>query len=613
MIIGTAGHIDHGKTALVRALTGVDTDRLPEEKRRGITIELGFAPLQLDDELIAGVVDVPGHESFVKTMVAGATGIDVALIVVAANEGIMPQTREHIAILDLLGIEHAIVAITKADLADAARVRAVGDEAAALLASTTLSVSNVIATSVATGAGITELRDALRSRASVVRARREDDLVRLPIDRIFTKPGAGTVVTGTLWSGTISVGDDVTIAPGHARGRVRALQTHGRDVNRVHPGTRVAIAIAGVPAGDVHRGDLVVTGDGWRPVTMLRADVRLLAGAEAPGPRTRVRVHLAASDVGGRIVADAISVRAHAAAPVRVMLDEPLVARGGDRFVLRRGAPMGTIGGGVVTDAAPEERRARAFASAAMSVADRLLAIADAAGSRGTLEVSLPLRLGVTPREATELTESAGLVRVGTRLISRKTFDALAGRVLAHVADYHRAHPAEAGAPIAGTRSACAPDQEVADAVLGRLKAAKAIVIDGPRVRAASWKPVRDSAADARCADVLRRLEVAGAAPPSVSELERLVGFPPISQIRALEKEGKVVALAVDRFAAAAAAQHLLDRVMRQIDRNRLYRPSELRAVFGVSRQYLIPWLEYFDRRGWTRRDGDGRRDVAAG
>ncbi|MGZ8491751.1 MAG: selenocysteine-specific translation elongation factor, partial [Gemmatirosa sp.] len=303
MIVGTAGHIDHGKTALVRALTGVDTDRLPEEKRRGITIDLGFAPLALDGVGTAGVVDVPGHEAFVRTMLAGATGIDVALVVVAADEGVMPQTREHLAILDLLGVRSAVVALTKADLVDDEWLALVTEDVRAALPAP-LADAPIIPTSIVAPRGIVELQAALVDAVRALPGRRDDDLFRLPIDRAFSVRGTGTVVTGTVWSGALARDAQVRLLPSGRSVRVRLLQSHGREVDRVGPGARAAVALVGVEVGEVGRGTLLVTDDAWAAAGVWRADVALLGDAPQPlGPRTAVRLHLGTSEVGARVVA----------------------------------------------------------------------------------------------------------------------------------------------------------------------------------------------------------------------------------------------------------------------------------------------------------------------
>jgi selenocysteine-specific elongation factor len=351
MILGTAGHIDHGKTALVRALTGVDTDRLPEEKRRGITIELGFAPLSLDGLGVVGVVDVPGHEAFVRTMLAGATGVDLALLVVAADEGVMPQTREHLAILELLGVRAGVVALTKADLVDDEWLGLVSADIAALLAGSRLATASVVPVSALTGAGVPVLRAAIAAAAAAVPARDAADLFRLPVDRAFTIKGAGTIATGTVWTGSLTRDASVTILPVGRTARVRSLQSHGSAVDLALPGNRVAVGLAGVELDEVGRGAVLVAGNGWSVTTAIRADVIVLAGApQTLGGRTSVRFHLGTADVGARVVPEGGSLSARDIKAARISLDAPIVARAGDRFVLRAGSPPITVGGGVVAD-----------------------------------------------------------------------------------------------------------------------------------------------------------------------------------------------------------------------------------------------------------------------
>ena len=305
MIIGTAGHIDHGKTSLVRALTGVDTDRLPEEKRRGITIELGFAPLALDHAATVGIVDVPGHEAFIRTMLAGATGVDLGLLVIAADEGVMPQTREHLAILTLLGVTNGVVALTKRDLVqDDDWMALVHDDVATLLRGSPLEGAPVVETSVTSGDGVEMLRSVLRERVLAIPERARDDLFRMPIDRAFTVKGTGTVVTGTVWSGSVAAETHLRLFPLDQPVRARGFESHGAQRSTIAPGHRAAIALAGVDLADVARGAMLVEDAAWVATRVLRADVALLPGVERPlRPREWVRLHLGTSDVGARVVA----------------------------------------------------------------------------------------------------------------------------------------------------------------------------------------------------------------------------------------------------------------------------------------------------------------------
>ena len=463
MILGTAGHIDHGKTALVRALTGVDTDRLPEEKRRGITIELGFAPLRLEGVETIGVVDVPGHEAFVRTMLAGATGVDLALVVIAADEGVMPQTREHLAILQLLGVTRAIVALTKCDLVDEEWRELVTEDVRALLADTPFAAAPIIPTSAATGEGLDALRAAIVSAAHAVPARAADDLFRMPVDRAFTIKGTGTVVTGTVWSGRLTREATVRVLPSERVVRVRGLQTHGVQVPVAEPGHRTAVALAGIDVSDVGRGSFLVADSAWRPTTVLRAEVVLLDDApRALRPRTAVRFHIGTADVGARVVVPNGTLAPGDRQFARVMLAEPVVLRAGDRFVLRSASPAATIGGGIVIDPFAS-RRARPWAAASHAPPEQRLMLAlDEAGDSGIDTATLPVRLGVAPADVAELVRGTDTLQLGGRLYAPDIAASLAERLVRLLDEGHRARPLEPGLSLQEVRSrlAVAPELE---------------------------------------------------------------------------------------------------------------------------------------------------------
>ncbi|MYG81134.1 MAG: selenocysteine-specific translation elongation factor, partial [Gemmatimonadetes bacterium] len=361
LILGTAGHIDHGKTALVHALTGVDTDRLVEEKTRGITIELGFAPYAPTNDCAFGIVDVPGHEGFVRAMVAGATGMDLVLLVVAADEGVMPQTREHMAIVRLLDVGAIVVAITKADLVDDEWLELVREDVQDLLEGTPYRDAEVIPTSIRDPASLAALSVALVRCGSRARARTAEDLFRLPVDRVFAVEGTGTVVTGTLWSGRLARGEVVRLLPRGGDARVRALQVHGKQVTKAVAGQRTAVALTGatVRRGLVARGDVLVTDPGWRPSMMLTVELLALAGTGWKlEPGQRVRVHLGTVEIMARLALfDAGQVAPGSPTLAQLRLESAVVARSGDRFVVRSYSPVTTIAGGVVLEPAPPKRK----------------------------------------------------------------------------------------------------------------------------------------------------------------------------------------------------------------------------------------------------------------
>src|SRR5881396_1281166 len=409
-VIGTAGHIDHGKTALVKALTGVDTDRWEEEKRRGITIDLGFAPLPLAGGIQASVVDVPGHEAFVKNMLAGATGIDVALLVIAADEGIMPQTEEHLAIVELLGVRRGIPVLTKRDLVDDEWLALVRTEVAARLERSRIPWRAPIAVSALKSEGLEDLKRALVEVAADLTDRPADDLFRLPIDRVFALAGAGTVVTGSTWSGTVAAGASVRLLPLDRDVRVRSIQVHSQDADQAGPGRRTALALVGVAKEELDRGDVAVTGTGWAPTSTLDVSLELLPGAKKPlAVRTRVRVHLGTAEVLGRVG----QVRVIAPGEIsmaRLLLERPLVARGGDRFVICSFSPVTTIGGGEVLDPFPPKRPrvSERGLSVGQVPAERLARFVDEAGVAGLRAGDIAVRLGILPADVLRTVADAG-------------------------------------------------------------------------------------------------------------------------------------------------------------------------------------------------------------
>ena len=352
LIIGTAGHVDHGKTEIVRALTGKDTDRLAEEKQRGISIVLGFAPLDLGDGLTAGLVDVPGHERFVKNMVSGAVGVDLALMVIAADEGVMPQTREHFEVLRLLGVTKGVIAVSKIDLVDDEMADLVESEVRDLVKGTGLEKSPVVRTSALTGEGIDELRLALRGQAETVQEKGRIDIFRMPVDRAFTRSGIGTIVTGSIWSGEVRKGDVLLLEPGGGKVRVREVQSFDMELESAGSGQRAAIALHGVRVDEIGIGDQLVTPDELARTSMIDATVEMsgLEGSRLKN-RQRIRLHHAAGEILARaVLLDSEEMDAGSSGLIQFRLEKKTVARLGDRFVLRSYSPMRVIGGGKVLD-----------------------------------------------------------------------------------------------------------------------------------------------------------------------------------------------------------------------------------------------------------------------
>ncbi len=610
MILGTAGHIDHGKTTLIRALTGVDTDRLPEEKRRGITIDLGFAPLELAGVGKIGVVDVPGHEAFVRTMVAGATGVDLALLVVAADAGVMPQTREHIAILELLGVTRAVVALTKVDLVETDWLSLVEDDLSATLLTSNFSDAPIVRVSATTGAGLEALREAIAAAALELPARAADDLFRLPIDRAFTMKGTGTVVTGTVWSGTLQHDQVASLHPSNRSVRIRGLQAHGKAVANVSAGERAAVALTGVELADVHRGMVLVRGKGWLESHVFRADVLLLEGDSAIGPREWVRLHIGTQEVGARIVTRGASLSSGHAIPARVVLDAPVVARAGDRFVLRAASPSRTLGGGIITDP-HASRRARPWTSPNTAAPERLALLLAEAGVDGLEVDSLGVRLGIAGAELDPLAAERNAWRVGNRLVDADHRDALRQRAQRELASYHSSHSLEPGAPTQWLRSRLGATDEISSATIECLAAEGEVTSERGVIALSGFTPALSGAEAGLRDSMLAGISGAGSEPPSLEELASELGasIATVTGIaRWLAREGTLISVEPSRYYTVVVVQDLRTRLEQGMVEPREYSPSELRDLLGLTRKFLIPFLEYCDREGYTIRGGLGRR-----
>ena len=614
LVVGTAGHIDHGKTALVKALTGVDTDRWEEEKRRGITIDLGFAPLPLKD-LQASVVDVPGHEGFVKNMLAGATGIDVALLVIAADEGVMPQTEEHLAIVELLGVRRGVPVLSKRDLVDDEWLALVRTEVAERLKTSRVRWDAPIAVSALTGAGLDDLRAALVHLAGDLPARSADDLFRLPIDRVFAVAGAGTVVTGSTWSGSVAVGESVRLLPLGREVRVRSIEVHGEAAERAVPGRRTALALVGVDKDELERGATAVTGPGWAATTTLDVALELLPGARKPlAVRTRIRVHLGTSEVLAR-VAQVRAITPGETGFARLLLEEPLVARGGDRFVVRSFSPVTTIGGGIVLDPFPPKRPRVAERGLAVqqSPGERLGRLVEEAGLRGLSARDLPVRLGILPGEVRDVVERAGkgVIASGDLLIARRALATEVERLGAVVDAHHQTHPLDPGLSLQAVRAAVVV-KDVAGPVWDLLVdygvKKQAFEVSGAVARRPGWKATLDSRAGDSGGRLVERLAQARWQLPTVAELQQ--EFPDLSVaplLAHLAREGGVEQVDQERYAPKPALDEfrgVLEATLRELGRAT---PAQLRDRTGLTRKYLIPLLEWADRRGITRRDGDAR------
>ena len=609
MIVGTAGHIDHGKSALVTALTGQPMDRLAEERRRGITIDLNFAPLPLGPNLLAGVVDVPGHEDFVRTMVAGASGVDVALLVVAADEGLMPQTEEHLAIIEHLGVPIVLPVITKIDLVEPEWLDLVRGEIDRRLARSPLASEPPIAVSARTGEGIHQLRAWLAGCASRLAIRSSADLFRLPIDRAFSVAGVGTVVTGTTWSGQITVGASVRLLPDGAQGRVRSIEMHGARRDRCEPGTRTAVGIAGIDRGAVRRGMVLVSEDApWLVSRTIDVEIGLQVSApRALATRSRVRLHLGTAEVMARVF-PCEPIEPGDRGLARLSLEEPVVARGEDRFVLRSYSPLTTIGGGRILD--PHPPRRRSIWPGGLAHPDphaRFRALLQRRPD-GVPVSALPVLLGVAPADGTAVARADPEVRiVGGLVISSQAIEALQAKAERTIAEFHQGQPSNPGMPLETLRRALRSPEVLVEVVLGDLgRAGRVRIADG----VASLSGFRPSVqgGDAEIERVVRILEEAHLSPPSLEELARQTGRPDVHAIlRLASASRRVEAVTRERYYARSALDQFV-LVLLELGQGQPLAPAALRDRLGISRKFLIPLLEWADSQGITVRVGDKRR-----
>ena len=625
LILGTAGHVDHGKTALIRVLTGVDTDRLQEEKERGITIELGFAELPIDSQLRFGVVDVPGHEAFVRAMVAGAAGMDVVLLVIAADEGVMPQTREHLAIVELLGVPELIVAITKVDMVDEEWLELVDAEIQELLEGTRYKSATRLPTSAAEETGLGPLMDALKEAARRVHSRDGGDLVRLPLDRVFTIQGTGTVVTGTLWTGTLRDGDRVRILPLELQAKVRGLQVHDRPVEEAVAGDRTAVAITGEGAdrAQVVRGTILVKDEGWSPSWMITALIELLNDQDwSICKNQRVHVHHGTSEVLARCsLLEVDQLSPGESGWVQLRLEKPLAVRGRDRFVLRAYSPVTTIGGGVVVEPmAPKRNRIDQPTRKALFAVlrgDPLSAISghlDLRGWEGADAGALPVQTGFLPgviKSALAEIGQASLVRTSRQLFANSVREQAERLIKAAVQNSHTNNPLRTSVPLASVRAALpklAPS-DLADAVLAGLLEEGVLESANGGVRDPAHRPKLSLEQEEISARLEELFSSGGLAAPSVEELPPdLRGRQDIwSLIQRLEGVGAIRQIAHGIYVKSEELKSAEKRIMEMFSGQNNLGPADFKRALPVTRKRLIPLLNYFDGKGTTVRHEKGR------
>ena len=641
-LVGTAGHIDHGKTALVRALTGIDTDRLPEEKRRGITIDLGFAELDLGDVRV-GFVDVPGHERFVKNMLAGAHGIDLVALVIAADEGVMPQTREHFDISKLLGVSFGLVVITKIDSVDDELLELVRADAEELIAGSFLEHAPLVAVSARSGAGLDELKSRLREVAALVPARSSRSVARLPVDRAFTMRGFGAVVTGTLVAGEMAEGDELELLPAGVRVRVRGLQVHGRTTPRAVAGQRTAVNLGGVDAASIERGMTLAPAGRLRATQIIDTELEVLPTAPRPvRSRARVRVHLGAAEVLARVqvLEESGEIAAGGRGYVQLRLESPVAALPDERFIIRSYSPQRTIAGGRVLDAfatkhrgrARREARTRLVALTQADAAARVVLYVEAAGEGGLRRADLAARTGWRDETLDAATAEAhtrgALLDAEGVYVGREIFAHLLEAARVEVEAHHRREPLQRGLARETLRERqfthVAP--EVFRAVLAEAERAGVLVSERDIVRASTHTlALSDADADLRARLEQIYLEAALAAPTFDDALARATTSATATAVAGgkgitRDHARKILQLLLDSGALVRVTNDLLlhrDALARLVETLREYaarhEPERLidvaafKDLAGVSRKYAIPLLEYLDRARITRRAGDRR------
>lgn len=611
-VIGTAGHVDHGKSTLTQALTGINPDRLAEEQRREMTIDIGFAWLDLPGGERVGIVDVPGHRDFIENMLAGVGGIDAALLVIAADEGVMPQTREHLAILDLLAVPAGLVALTKIDLiSDPDWLELVQLDIMELVHGTVLDGQPIIPVSARTGEGLGDLMAALTDLLAHQPLRPDLGNPRLPIDRVFTISGFGVVVTGTLLDGTLAAGQEVEIQPANVRARVRGMQSHGQSIERATPGRRLAVNLRGVDRDALKRGDVLGLPGAWQPTTLLDARLRYLPDAHLPLEHDDpVKFFTGAAEVMGRArLLDKERVLPGEEAWIQLRLDAPVVAARGDRFILRRASPAETVGGGVVLDAAPG-RRWKRFRPEVIARLEALrggdpsqIALVALAGQPGPVPLS---EAALTPAQL-EVARAAGSVRVlgGQWVIHAASWDRLAERARRALERLHSAEPLRAGLPRDALRGQMRLGLDVFESVLAEMIAEGVVRLAVNGTVCLPDHEVRYTGAQQEGIARLRR-EFARAPylPPTVGQaLEIVTG----DVLNSLIEGGDLVRISDDVLLAPDVLREWIAFARETLERGGTLTVAVLRDRFQTTRRYALDFLERLDALGITRRKGDER------
>lgn len=614
LLFGTAGHIDHGKTALIKALTGMDTDRLEEEKRRGITIDLGFAHMEIP-EGTAGIIDVPGHEKFIKNMLAGAGALDLVLMVVAADEGVMPQTREHLAILELFGTLHGLVVLTKCDLADRETLELAAEDVREAFAGTFLESAPVFPVSCKTGAGIPALREAICDLSRTIPEHSCKRPFRMAVDRVFTLDGFGTVATGTVLDGTVCEGEEVELCPGGKTARVRTLQSYGRQAQTVFAGQRAALNLARVKQDELSRGDLLAAPGTQKAVTLLCVKLTLLKETSRTlKSGTRLHLHLGAACVLCRVsLAETESLSAGEIAFAKLRLETPVCAFTGDRFVVRFYSPLETIGGGVILDARPTRHKRLDRAAVERlkwydtgSLSEQIVyEVSQAAMTQSSLLELFPhIEPDLLRQTASGLLFAEKLIQAGNLLFTPQSLRASAEKALSVLADYHAAHPLAWGMPLPELA------KQVPDGLIDTLKT-KGVIRCGKGWAAAPEFSPLETGTFQTAGEKIRSLYAEwGCMPQDASSIPALLGVPEqdaMQIIALLLEQGELEQLTPSLLVSRAAYDQAKETAARLIQSAGSVTLARLRDEMGLSRKYAAALLEHMDACGVTAKNGDFR------
>lgn len=626
VVIGTAGHIDHGKTTLVRALTGIDTDRLKEEKQRGISIELGFAPFVLPSGQKAAIVDMPGHERFIKNMLAGAFGIDLVILTIAADEGIMPQTREHMDIIELLGIEKGVVVITKKDLVDEEWLMLVEEEVKEYLNKTILKNAPIVSVSALEKQGIEELKELIEQLALEVKERPVFGHARLPIDRVFTISGFGTVVTGTLWSGKLNVGDTVELMPAQKELKIRNLQVHNEKVPTAYAGSRVAVNLQGIEVSDIQRGYWLATPGYLQPSYRVDAKLRLIHSTSRTLTNWhRIRFHLGTDEALGRVVLlDRDELTAGDEAYVQIVMEKPVVCYKGDPFVIRYYSPVTTIGGGIIIDPnAPKQKRFRedVLEQLVMKEEGSLDEVIIHEMESNPFEIydieKLTKRTGSTVEQVQEevkrLVEDNKLFELKKEgFISIYGLGLISDTITNTLQDYHKRYPLRSGYPKEDMRSRFFAEinSKTFNLILTYLEEQGKLISENNLLRLVEHKPEPDKNQQAVIDNIMKKLEAELFSPPGIKEIQESLNLGDEEFMEILSyllAQGLVVKVGQDIYFANSAIEKGKDILAEYFAKEKELTLAQARDMLNTSRKYALPLIEYYDRIRFTRRVGDIR------